>query len=232
MNEGKQGLHKETGVILNRRISPEGDISLLCMLRGTGLLWLSLPGGARGKVRLGGSTEPMVWGEFSLYRGQSREFLREIEVKRDFWPLRVMPDSLSTALDWCRLCANFLSWGHPTDEVLPVLFWSMDLLEKGADPKGMDLRFVWRFLKALGIAPSLCVCDRCGKKISRGSWDETGFICQECREDAEGTLPLTIPFFWATSPPEPLIDKRLPADEMYCVDTVRGYLLRNLKLLR
>lgn len=231
MREGRQRFHKETGVILNRKISSEGHVSLLCLLKEVGPERLFLPGGGRGKVRMGGSTEPMVWAEFSLYQSTSKEYIREIEVKRDFWPLRARADSLATAMAWCKLLGDFVSWGHPADEVLPVLFWSMDLLEKGADPWGTDLRFVWRVLRALGVAPSLERCDKCGRRISRGFWKDTGFRCERCGERGKGGVPLEMPLLWAAGSPDLLIHRSLSLSERDCASIVREYLLQNLKLL-
>lgn len=137
----------------------------------------------------------MVWGEFSLYRSRSRDYLRDVEVKRDFWDLRSTSDKLGTALLWCRLLANKLPFEQPVDEVLPVLFWSMDLLESNADPVGVDLRFTWRLLKALGIAPSIKACDNCGKAISRGIWQESSFLCDTCGKNGR-SLDLSPAAYW------------------------------------
>ena len=230
MTEQRQGLYRGTGVVLRRDISPEGNINLLCLLRERGPVWISLPGGAKGKVRLGGSTEPMIWGEFSLYRSRSRDYLREVEVKEDFWKLRSMPEALITSMGWCRLLSETLLWRQPVDEVLPVLYWSMDLLQSGADPSGVDLRFTWRLLKALGIAPSMKRCDECGKSLTWAVWKDGGFVCPDCGGD-ERTLNLAVPSLWIFGSQDEIRGKIALGDEKAPMVSVKSHLIKNIKLL-
>ncbi|SMG44822.1 DNA repair protein RecO [Dethiosulfovibrio salsuginis] len=230
MSDQRQGLHKGTGVILKRDISPEGNINLLCLLREKGPIWVSLPGGAKGKVRLGGSTEPMIWGEFSLHRSRSRDYLKEVEVKQDFWKLRSMPEALMTSFRWFRLLGDVLLWRQPVDEVLPVLYWSMELLESGSDPIGVDLRFTWRLLNALGIAPSMKNCDYCGADISCGVWRDNGFVCVNCG-DGDKKLDLSISILWIFSPQSAIRGKKLSLEARNSILSVKPLLVENFKLL-
>ncbi len=230
MRPERQGLHRATGVILRRNLSPEGDITLLCLLRDRGPTWISLPGGGRGKVRLGGSTEPMVWGEFSLYRSRSRDYLREVEVKRDFWGLRSKIDQLRISLGWCKLLSERLPVGQPVDEVLPVLFWSMDLLESETDPCGVDLRFTWRLLRSLGIAPSIRACDRCGRPISRGVWTENSFLCDHCYSGGR-YIDLSLASYWIFSHHDEIEGKKLSDNEKKLVLSIKNLIERNLRFL-
>ncbi len=191
---------------------------------------MSLPGGGRGKVRLGGSTEPMVWGEFSLYRSRSRDYLREVEVKRDFWSLRLRIDNLKTSLRWCKLLSEKLPGGQPVDEVLPVLFWSMDLLESDTDPCGVDLRFTWRLLRCLGIAPSMKACDRCGRRISRGIWTESSFLCDRCYSGSR-SIDLSLASYWIFSHHDEIEGKKLSNKEKKIILSIKNLIVRNLNLL-
>ncbi|PIE54109.1 MAG: hypothetical protein CSA35_07490 [Dethiosulfovibrio peptidovorans] len=226
-----QGLYRGTGVILRREISPEGDLDLQILFKKTGSEWCSLPGGGRGSVRLGGSTEPLVWGEFSLYRSRSRSFLKEIEVRRDFWGLRNTPECLSMALRWSRLLSTTLISGHGTDEVLPVLFWSLDLLEQGVPPEGAHLRFLWRLLHRWGLAPSLYRCCRCASPLHHAVWFDDGFLCRRCRPEAETLIPMDLLRRWVLSDRRSILGMRLDDNDTPTVKYVTGKLLNTLSLV-
>ena len=232
MIEKPQGLRRRTGVVLRREISPEGDIRLMCLFRGDGVHWLSLPGGGRGRVRLGGSTEPLTWGVFSFYKGRNRSFLKEIEVKKDFWGLRNMQESLKFALGWCRLLSEVLPYQHPVDEVIPIFFWALELLEDRRDPWGMDLRFLWRVLKVWGVAPSLSSCGSCGKRLSEGTWKDGVFLCPVCSTGGRGRIFLEAAAFWAGTDKKNLPQETLSEDNRKNLYAVRSIISSNLKAFR
>jgi len=130
----RQGLLKERGVVLRRVDTPEGNRRVYLFLAHQGPLWASAPGAARGKVRFGGSTEPMVWGIMHLYRGPNRYYLRDVDVRKDFWSLRARPGAMRRAVEWIRTVSLALLPMHPCDELLPILYWSLCSLEDEAVP--------------------------------------------------------------------------------------------------
>lgn len=229
----RQGLSKKTGVVLRRNIDPEGNIRLLCLFRGEGATWLYLPGAARGKVRFGGTIEPLVWGEFNLYRGNKKIFLKEVTVKRDFWPLRKNRQTLKTAIDWCMTLNSFMISDLPMDEVLPVFYWSLDLLEKGGDPDALSLRFFWKLLNAWGVAPSLSVCSICGAGIKSGRWKDGAFLCPGCSAGRGSVVDSLDVALWITaSTGENFLKMKKISDYKKDINTVTFYLKKNINLLK
>ena len=184
----RQGLLKERGVVLRRVDTPEGNRRVYLFLAHQGPLWASAPGAARGKVRFGGSTEPMVWGIMHLYRGPNRFYLRDVDVRKDFWSLRARPGAMRRAIEWIRTVSLALLPMHPCDELLPILYWSLCSLEDEAVPGVVaEWRFFWKWLGAWGLAPDLARCGFCGVQETR-SWvlSEEGLFCGSCSSGKGG----------------------------------------------
>ena len=185
-----QGTVSLSGVVLRRIAAPEGDLSLYLFLRSAGPVWVSAPGAARGRVRFGGAVEPLVWGNFNLYKGTRRLSLKSVDVKEDFWLLRKQPVVLRRLLEWDRLLCRHLLPGHPSDEVLALFYWTSLLLREGLPPPVGEWRFLWRWLSCEGLAPSLRECAACGGPLGDSRWTEGGLLCSECgRVSSGGTLP-------------------------------------------
>lgn len=186
--KGRQGLIRERGVVLRRMDTPEGDRRVYLFLARHGPAWASAPGAARGKARFGGSTEPMVWGIMHLYQGPNRLYLRDVDVRKDFWSLRDRPEAMRRAVDWIRTVSLALIPMHPCDELLPLLYWSLCALEdEGVPGAAAEWRFYWRWLRLWGLAPDLCRCSLCGREDAQ-EWvlSRNGFFCEGCAAGATG----------------------------------------------
>lgn len=175
-----QGLLRHSGVVLRRTSSPEGNLSLYLLLRTVGPQWVSAPGASRGRMRFGGSVEPLVWGNFNLYKGTKRLYLKSVDVSEDFWVLRKDPERLRMLLEWDRLLSLHLVPDHPCDDVLAIFYWSSILVRHGVHPLLAEWRFLWRWLNAWGVAPSLDRCVTCGRQLAEGYWTATGLQCGRC----------------------------------------------------
>ena len=150
-----QGYHSAVGTVLRRKVSAEGDIILDLFLRGMGRLPVYIRGGGRGSVRFGGATEPLVWGDFELYKSGKggRLILRSVEVKYDALKLRTSKDVILTALNWTKMLVMYLEESRADDKVLSCFYWGLKLLEEGVPVEIADWRFVWRWLNIWGLAP-------------------------------------------------------------------------------
>ncbi len=182
-----QGLIKERGVVLRRKDSAEGDRSIYVLLEKEGPQWLLAPGAARGRVRFGGSTDPLVWGTFHIYRGPNRWYLRDVDVRRDFWPIRRSSTKILMAAEWASSLVKYTLPGHPCDELLPVFFWSLCLLEgTGAREDLAEWRFYWKWLRSWGIAPDLESCQSCGTLLEEALFCGEYLLCRECSGSRKG----------------------------------------------
>ncbi len=175
-----QGHTRQLGVVLRSGISGEGGKTLLLLLKECGMVWTTAPGAASGRSRLSGVTEPLVWGYFTLYRSPRRIYVREVDVREDFWSLRQNREKLQAALGICADAARFSLPETPPNELLPILYWTLKALEAGTQPAAVRLRFLYRWGRALGIAPSLDRCSACGKPARQGLLTLQGLVCASC----------------------------------------------------
>jgi DNA repair protein RecO (recombination protein O) len=157
------GFISAAGVVLGRRVLGEGDLYLTLFLRGLGLAFVSARGAASGKVRFGGGTEPLVWSTFTLYQNKGGEggkkYLKGVDVADDMLKLRSCAEALFAAVRWAKLLTRHLMEGHPSDDLLANFYWSMKLATGGEIPvEAVEWRFMWRWLKNWGLAPSLTYC--------------------------------------------------------------------------
>ena len=182
-----QGLLRKRGVILRRRDSNEGDRSIYVLLREEGPVWLLAPGGARGKVRFGGATDPLVWGTFHIYRGPNRWYLREVDVRKDFLLLRRYPSRIRRAAEWAASLVKYTLPGHASDDLLPIFYWSLSVLESGRLREDLaDWRFYWRWLRSWGLAPNLERRQGCGAVLGEAFFRGESLLCAQCSGDSHG----------------------------------------------
>jgi DNA repair protein RecO (recombination protein O) len=125
------------------------------LLKGFGRLPVFIRGGGRGSVRFGGATEPLVWGDFGLYKSGKggHLILRSVEVKYDALKLRNSKDVILTALNWVKMLTMYMEEGRADDKVMSCFYWGLKLLEDGVPVEIADWRFVWRWLNIWGLAP-------------------------------------------------------------------------------
>jgi DNA repair protein RecO (recombination protein O) len=155
------GFESASGVVLKRRIAGEGDLNLTLFLKGLGIAYVSAKGAASGKVRFGGSTEPLVWGSFALYRPRGeagRLYLKSVDVADDMLALRSRPETLFAAARWSKLLTRHLMEGHADDGLLANLYWNMRLMCGGLPVEAVEWRFIMRWLKSWGLAPEVSKC--------------------------------------------------------------------------
>ncbi len=187
MESIKQGFFKTRGAVLRRVESREGDLSLYLLLEKTGPIWVAAPGAAKGKRRFGGAAEPLIFGIYSLYSGRNRLYLKDIDVKEDFWTLRKKPLHLRGGLALAKLIVDYLPPNHPCNELLSLFFWALRSLEEGASPDIVEWRFLWRWLKYWGIAPDFDRCAKCGAPLEDARWGGEGFYCSNSNCSEPGT---------------------------------------------
>lgn len=182
----EQGNYKKTGTILKKKAGRRGD-SVLLFLKGFGTLWGFSTSSQKNKFPLG--LEPLNWGVFEIYQGPRSATIKSIEVKEDFFHIRKSYSRLLMAVNWSKLLASHLLPAYEQDALL-VLYWnSMKQLETSHAPiTSVEFRFLWRWAKIIGLAPSLTHCSHCGKLLDRARRSNDGFLCEKCDHKAQGNI--------------------------------------------
>jgi DNA repair protein RecO (recombination protein O) len=176
-----QGYYSHAGTVLLRKDSSATGQSILLFLRDAGPRWVSAPGARGRKARFGGATEPLVWGEFSLYQSPQRLYLKSAEIKEDFLNIRQNPRRVTAAIRLYKRVARTLMEGAESNKTLTSLWSSMVLINGGCPPEAVEFRFSWRLLRSCGFAPSLRECARCSSVLDGPfKWGEDGLLCNEC----------------------------------------------------
>jgi DNA repair protein RecO (recombination protein O) len=176
----EQGYYTQAGTVLQRRDSSKEGQSLLLFLRDMGPRWVYAPA-ASAKSRFGGMTEPLVWGTFNLYQSPGRLYFQGAEIREDFLSLRSSPKLLMTALRFYKRTAKVLLVGHESNSALNILWSSLLLLKENCPSEIVELRFTWKLLKTVGLAPSLVNCVNCGSVLNESSfWSSDGLLCSNC----------------------------------------------------
>jgi DNA repair protein RecO (recombination protein O) len=177
-----QGDHRADGVVLRRREPTPKSRECLLFLRNLGAVWVGAPGG---KNRFGGGTEPITWGNFTLYQSPRRLYLKSVDIAEDFLSLRRSRRTILLAVKWCEKLADMLPPGHENDGALSLLWGCMKNMSLGASPALLDARFSWRWANLWGVAPSLEFCPSCGGPLDESGsvWrSPEGFLCGECSQ--------------------------------------------------
>lgn len=183
-----QGYYKKTGTVLLRRDASREGQSLLIFMREFGARWVGAPA-ASSKNRFGGGTEPLVWGEFSLYQSPTKLYLQSVEVKEDFLCLRTNASALLCALRLYKLTAKETPVDCENDALLRMLWSALVQLKEKAPAHITEFRYTWKLMNLFGIAPSLDLCSDCGRLFSEGAvFTGEGLLCPSC---ARGGSPVT-----------------------------------------
>ena len=102
-------------------------------------------------------------------------------MREDFIALRSEPRKLMAALEFYKRMSQVVITAHESDQLLRVLWSAMTLLRDGAPAEAAEFRYNWRLLNALGLAPSMQNCVKCGSRLDDGaSWTEDGLVCGHC----------------------------------------------------
>lgn len=183
-----QGNHKRSGTVLLRRQGSRTGENLLLFVKDLGAVWVSAPGGGRGRTS---GLEPLSWGVFEIYRGPRHSYLREFDVREDFLAIRKSNSRLLMALEWIRLLSKNLLQLHPHNELL-TLFWnSLKQLQSETPSPWVELRFFWRWGNLIGQVPSLDHCCACGQKTPEGARSRDGILCPSCWAGSASSLRIS-----------------------------------------
>lgn len=171
-----QGDYIYKGTVIKQNRDTE---AILAFLHDLGKTWIFVQG--RGRNRFLGATEPMVWGEFCLYKNTHGLFLKSLNVKDDFLPLRHNANSLYLATRIYSLLADKLPFEIKNNRLLQSLYDTLTLINEGATGEATYLRFVAKFLSSYGLMPSFQICSNCGGLIhSVARLSEKGVFCDKC----------------------------------------------------
>ena len=138
------------------------------------------------KSRYMAAAQLFCYGNYLLYRKGDKYWLREAELKENFFGLRSSIEKTALASYFCDVLSE-AGTTDPDVALLRLTLNSLWALEHGsADPGRIKLCFEMRCAAELGFMPDLSGCTECGSDEGELYLDvlEGVCTCRECREYA------------------------------------------------
>jgi DNA repair protein RecO (recombination protein O) len=187
-----------TGLVLHRQNLGETDKILTLYTRERGKLSAVAKGARRPTSRLSGATELFTLSRLLLATGKSLEVITQGEIRQTFPGLRADLERLTRATYLCELLDRLTHEHDATasEELFDLTEAALRLLERAEDyPDSVVHAYELRLLSALGYAPELERCVRCGSTLERRvcgfSPSLGGTLCAADRYRADDSVPLS-----------------------------------------
>lgn len=183
------------------RAMPVGDQDRLLTLLSEdfGVISVSARGAAKSGSRMAAVAQPLMYGEYVLFRGNTRYSLNHGDIQTSFFDLALEPERYEQAV---RLLTFSEDAGMVPEAAREVLELSLHMLYRLMPQPGrvvspglVEAAFLLKMMQIAGLSPHLTGCARCGTAAIddiRFSHKAGGFLCERCvREDpaAEAVPP-------------------------------------------
>lgn len=189
-----------TGMVLSAMPIGEYDKRLVILTKEMGKISVFAKGARRPNSALLACSQPLVFGEFSLYSGRNSYNLAAADVKNYFEELREDFEGLCYAFYFCEFSDYLTRENNDESQILKLLYQSLRALtRKSIDFQLIKLIFELKIITLSGEAPQVFECVKCGRMATQQ--DESaaagfyfspanrGIICRDCSaQDRGGTL--------------------------------------------
>jgi DNA repair protein RecO (recombination protein O) len=182
----------EAALVMRRTEFGESDLILSLYCRSLGKLSALARAGRRSRKRFGAALGLFTLSEVSLSAKPKAEMwtLVSAQPRKSYTSIAHDVTSMAHGSYGTELVRELCADEHPDPEVFDLLLELYESLER-AGPKAGRLRvFEMRLLEALGLAPIISECARCGQRESReGAYLDPkrgGVMCAKCSPDATG----------------------------------------------
>jgi DNA repair protein RecO (recombination protein O) len=190
--------YKADGLVLHRINLGENDKILTLYTREHGKLSAVAKGARRVTSRISGATELFTQSRLLLATGKSLDIVTQCEIRESFPALRTDLALLARATYCCELLDRLTMERDATasEELFDLTISAFYLLQRAtAFPDSIVHSYELHLLAALGYAPVLDRCVRCGGLLERRQigFSPTlgGTLCSADRHRTEDALPLS-----------------------------------------
>jgi DNA repair protein RecO (recombination protein O) len=140
----------------------------------------------RARSHLSGRLEFANECELGMHRGRSLDVIVSAEIVRSPWSQLVEPERFAAASVAVELIDSFCEPELALPDVYALLAGAIGAIAVSSAPLALLPRFSLRLLEALGLAPPLTVCVRCGAPLTgERVWldaEAGGIVDEGCRE--------------------------------------------------
>ena len=180
-----QRAYKTSAVVLRGRTYGEADRILTLFTTERGKIDAIAKGVRRTKGHLTGRLEFANQVYLGMHRGRNMDVVVSAEIERAHWQDLVQPERFAAANLVIELVDAFCEPDLPMPDIYALLTGALRAIALAEDPPSLLPRFSLRLLDALGLAPPVDTCVRCGASFSgKGAWvdlEQGGFAGLECR---------------------------------------------------
>lgn len=177
--------YKTHGIVLRGRTYGEADRILTLFTTERGKIDAIAKGVRRTKSHLAGRLEFANEVQLGMHRGRNLDVVVSAEIQQAHWQNLVEPERFAAANLVVELIDAFCEPDLPLPDVYALLSAALRALGQSDDPLAMVPRFSLRLLDALGLAPPVDACIRCGASFEgKTAWldlEQGGFAGEECR---------------------------------------------------
>ena len=186
--------YKTSAIVLRGRTYGEADRILTLFTSERGKIDAIAKGVRRTKSHLAGRLEFSNEALLGMHRGRNLDVVVSAEILEAHWHKLVSPERYAAANVVIETIDAFCEPDLPLPDVYALLAAVLTALGASDEPFELIPRFSLRLLEALGLAPPVDVCVRCGAPLSgAAAWldsEQGGFGGEECRVSWRDALML------------------------------------------
>ncbi|HTV73697.1 MAG TPA: DNA repair protein RecO [Candidatus Acidoferrales bacterium] len=187
--------YKAHAIVLRARNLGEADKIFTLFSREYGKLDAIAKGVRRPKSHTVGKLELGVEVFLTLHRGRTLDVIISADILQSRWDAITQPAAFATAHLMIELIDAFCEPELALPEVYALLDGALRALGALPEPRALIPRFELRLLGALGVAPHIDDCVRCGAALEAlPAWahlDAGGLSCEACRPHGAEALALS-----------------------------------------
>lgn len=169
------------GIVIRSADYKDYDRILTIFTRDYGKVSANVRGARKQGNPLLAASEMFCCSNYVIYSSKTRASVNQAEVVNSFFNIRSDIKALTVASILTDICDKTAMEDEPNSRLFALLASSLYTLDKGYDPYGTLVFFIFKALYILGLKPHLDTCVSCGKppadkvNISLG-----GAVCQDC----------------------------------------------------
>ncbi|HUT74501.1 MAG TPA: DNA repair protein RecO [Armatimonadota bacterium] len=183
-------LYRVSALVLRQRDLREADRILTLLTRERGKLRVVAKGVRRSRSKLAAGAQLLCCSDLQLAAGANLDLITQCELRCGFYGLREDLRRLSYASYFADLVDAFVEEHDGGERIFDLLLAALARAEQGERLELLARVFELRLLSALGYAPQLGACVRCGAELA-DEWmgfspASGGVICRRCADAEPG----------------------------------------------
>lgn len=183
---------KTRGMVIREVAAGDYDKILTVITDELGKISVSAKGVKRSGNRYSAGTQVLSYCDWVLYKGKNTYSLNSCDIVHSFYEIRQDLTLLAYAAHMLDMLQDTTFENQPAKEPLTLLLHAVHaLVKKNRNPELIIRIFSLKLVQIMGYTPFLAGCCRCGTKQIEEiyfSFDDCGFICEQCKSKAENTL--------------------------------------------